>query len=614
LSQIKQCPWRNWANEILGENLRYLREDCGLDRSIVTTEPPIDPGADLLVEEDKIAFMSRDLSMLPGLARDLGEAAAHIEHYRTQSASIRNAQLILSIGIHWGLAPFLAQHLDRETDAVVVFLELEPRQAQVAFRLYDLREVLESPNFFWCVGEGFADHLIEIFRSESLYLIDQRRIAALVAPGLSREVEGTYQRAVSEVFRAVSTDRQRIAESLAKPADSTRDRPRRIWIPLYEGSLHEPIVRAVAEGFRVNGNEVEVAATTSGRTMPLRFISGIADTRPDLVFLLNLPGRNFLKGLGVPLDKPLLDSLRCVTWYVDNPVFYSDAKPDSFSDEDHVYWMDRSWESHLPPIAPTRGGLLPVAGSVPREGEDIERFRHPVSFVGSILETRPVVRSLSKPDRDAVMTQVERLLAGDVESLFDSARQIELTATGVETVGQFVATIRKQPLGGLAAIAYFLYTVANAEKRIRFLGPLVPLGLHVYGTTLWGELLPGIPRDHVHGAVSGEDVIDVYRSSLINIGLHSYQCPTALSPRDFDVLLSGGCLVADWVGDCGRGLIEPGVHAIFVRDSRSLVETVSELLHDESKRRGMAKAGRRHVAEHHTYAERTREILRRLES
>ncbi len=617
MSHTERYLWRDRADRILGENLRYLREESGLDRTMIATEPPVDPDVEVLVENDKVALVSPgapSVPVIPGYPRNLDQAARHIQNYRDQLDSIPDAQLVLAGGIHWGLAPFLLQQWQRNSDAVVVFVERDLEQLQVAFRLYDLCEALQCQHFFWCVGERFRDRLLKTFRRESLYLIPERRIRPLATPAVVRPFNKEHREGVSAVFSAVSQDQQRVTKSFSRPVDPNASGSLTIWTPLYEGSLHEPIVRAIAGGFQANGNEVKIAATNSSRTMPLRFISGIAETRPNVLFLLNLPGRDFVNGLGIPSEGPLLRSLRCVTWYSDDPAFYSNVKSGSFNERGHVYWMERTWGSLLGPIAPERSGFLPVAGSVPREGEDIERFRHPVTFVGSILDTRPAVEALSRPDRDSVMKQVERLLAGESESLLDSAREIELTGAGVDTVERSVGSIRQQPLHGLPAIAYFLYTVANAEKRIRFLSPLVPLGLHVYGTTAWGKLLPGIPHDHVHGSVGGEEIIDLYRSTLVNIGIHSYQCPTALSQRDFNVLLSGGCLVGDWVADCELGLIEPDTHAVFVRDAQSLTDTVQELIEDESKRREKAEAGKRHVAEHHTYEKRTQEILRRLES
>ena len=613
LSELHRWKWISKTPEILSENLRHVRPESGLDVSIFETELHIDPAVEVLVRGEDVALDSPDGAAFPGIPRSTEEARKRGNLVKSQISKIQHAQLILGFGIDWGLVPAVLGRCLKPLNAIVLLLERSLERLRVALRLYDLRTVLESPDVFWCAGPDLGNSLVDLLRCESLYLIDRNRVAAVIAPGLISEESRYYQQAVSSAFGSVSADHSQVHASLARPVASKREGAMRIWTYVVPRSFHEPIVEAIASGFRMNDHHVEVGSASPSRSAALRFITHLAQARPDLLFLLNVPGADFVRDVGLQKNNPFIRSVCRVTWFVDNPAFYAKITPDSFENDDCVFWMDRSFKAELASSVALRGGFLPVASGMTREGEEVGCFRHPVTFVGNIADTRAVMASISHCDRRLLLDQVDRLLCGEVSSPLQCAREVVLQASSVQVIQKVVGMLRQIPLHGSLAVGYFLYVVANAEKRIRFLRPLIPLGIHVYGTDVWGPLLPELPPDRLHGMIGSDQVVNLYRSTLVNVSLHSYQCPTSLNPRDFDVLLSGGCLAADWVPDADAGLIEPGAHAIFVRDPETLSDTVAELLTNESKRREMAEAGREHALKHHTYAARTRELLRRLQ-
>lgn len=612
-SEVHRRKWIARAPEILAQNLQHVRPECGLDISILKSEPDIDPEVEVLVNGQDVAVEVPEAAVLPGVPRSIEEARRRSDFVRRQIGRVQRGQLIFGVGLSSGLVPVLIGQGLESLNGIVVFLERSLEQLRLAFRLCDLRTVLQSRDTFWCVGSDLSHALSGLFRREALYLIGRNRWAVVLAPGLATEESRYYQQVVPAAFQSVSADRSQVSESLFRPAVIPEKGPLRIWTYIVPQSFHEPIVRAIASGFRMNGHHIEVASLDASRAVTLRFIRELSKLRPDLLFLLNLPGADFARALlGPAQDSVFMRSVCRVSWFADNATFYANITRDSFNENDWVFWMDRSFEATLSSPVARLGGFLPVAASVTRKGDDVERFRHAVCFVGNIVDIRPVMESISSADRQLLLQQVDRLVCNEVDSPFECAREVVLGPSSVQIIEKAVSILRQNPLHGSDAVAYFLYVVANAEKRIRFLRPLIPLGLHVYGTDTWRFLLPELSADHVHGRIDIDLVPNLYRSCLVNVGLHSAQCPTCLNARDFDVLFSGGCLVADWVPDADAGLVEPGVHAVFVRDPETLRDTVAELLADESRRREMAEAGREHVLRHHTYTARTRQLLRRL--
>ncbi len=577
------------ANEILSQNLACIRPQSGLEAQFLEVNPDFEP--------------------LPIPTEQLQRSRAYLER---QIRRIRNAQLVFFMGIHSGLVPAVLANPNTRPDAVVVLLEHSEDSVRSAFHLYDLRAVLTSPDVYWCIGPDLKSKLADLFRRESLYMIGRNLIAALPAPGLSAEETQAYQTAISSAYTEITPDYSSVCRSLREPVTIPEHGPSQIWTYNVPNSFHAPIVHAIADGFRANGLSVHIESIQPCRTVPLRLVTSLARVRPDFVVLLNMPGGDFVRPLGLPKDNLFLQSLRRVAWFSDSSDFYSTIGPDSFDDHDTVFWMDRTFEPALSCSPARKGGFLPVAASVTRAGEVRERFQHPVAFVGNVTDLKDVFSALPQADRGPILDQIDRLVSGDAETPMECARMVCPSKQALEIIEKVVGVWRATPLRNTAAVAYFLYVAANSEKRVRYLRPLIPLGLHLYGTDTWGVLFPGMPPERIHGRIGVDNVPDLYRSTQVNIGLHSCQCPTCLNARDFDVLISGGCLVADWVADCEQGLLTDSVHARFPESPESIYETVAELLENKAGRESLASAGQEHVARYHTYTVRIRTMLDRL--
>jgi len=577
------------SGEILSLNLARIRPESGLNAQLFEGNPDFEP-----------------------LSTATGESQRPQAYLERQIQRLQGVQLVFFMGIHSGLVPAVLANPNTRPDSIVVLLEHSEDSLRSAFHLHDLRTVLTSPDVYWCVGTDLTSKLADLLRRESLYMIGQNLVAALPAPGLSAEETQAYQTAISSAYTEIAPDYAAVCRSLREPVTVSEQGPTQIWTYDVPNSFHAPIVHAIAEGFRANGLPVHIESIQPCRTVPLRLMTSLARVRPDLVVLLNMPGGDFIRPLGLPKDNPFLQSLRRVAWFSDNSDFYSTIGPDSFDNRDTVFWMDRTFEPALGCSPAQKGGFLPVAASVTRAGEIREEFQHPVAFVGNVTDLKDIFSVLPQDDRGPILSQVDRLVSGDAETPMECARMISPSKQALEIIEKVVGVWRVTPLLNTAAIAYFLYVAANSEKRIRYLRPLIPLGLHLYGTDTWGVLFPEMPPERIHGRISIDNVPDLYRSALVNIGLHSCQCPTCLNARDFDVLISGGCLVADWVADCEQGLLDPGVHARFSKTPQSLCETVAELLVNNSARENLAFAGQQHATLHHTYTVRTRTLLNHL--
>jgi spore maturation protein CgeB len=178
----------------------------------------------------------------------------------------------------------------------------------------------------------------------------------------------------------------------------------------------------------------------------------------------------------------------------------------------------------------------------------------------------------------------------------------------------YMATTPKQIENPNQTLDYFLYVVSNYSYRRRVIECLLPLGLRVFGPKSWLTVLSAEYRNRYGGSVPFENAADAYASADLCLNLHSFQCPTCLNSRDFDVVMAGGCLLADWVEDYDRGFFAPELEVALFRSDEELLEKAQSLLSDPDRRESMKAAARQRLLAEHTYAHRADVIIRALGS
>jgi spore maturation protein CgeB len=145
---------------------------------------------------------------------------------------------------------------------------------------------------------------------------------------------------------------------------------------------------------------------------------------------------------------------------------------------------------------------------------------------------------------------------------------------------------------------------ATRELRKELANQLSGQGLHLYGDEGWKSLAPGIP---LHPQVDYYiELASIYRNS-VHLNATSFQMPTAVNQRLFDVPVSGGVLITD-NQEAAHELFEENELLLYdsPEEAKELAEQVLRNPTDAARR--MERAAQRTQHEH-TYTHRLESIL-----
>ena len=344
-----------------------------------------------------------------------------------------------------------------------------------------------------------------------------------------------------------------------------------------------------------------------------KVVGSLIDYKPDLLFTVNCSPGALMKDIG--LCKDIVTAVRHprLCYVVDNITLYDDVENlTSVMEDDWFFCADRTFLSWLTPQT-NHAYHLPAATMFAKEGVCEERFAAPLSYVGSLPDLHQYLSKLSPVVFDLLVQLEKNAIQGSVKPLIrilqDFEPQPEWKEEILSAAGVFCSTTNKKLTAEEAVLEYFLYAVITYFKRKRIVEAFLPLGLKVYGPESWLEVLSGKYEDQYGGFVENYDLQNCYRSAEISLNIHSYQCPTCLNMRDFDVPMSGGLVLGDYVEDADRGLLTPGKDMLVYTEIEEAVELASLALADNSRLEEMRKRAHSTVQNQHTFYHRVRRIL-----
>lgn len=139
---------------------------------------------------------------------------------------------------------------------------------------------------------------------------------------------------------------------------------------------------------------------------------------------------------------------------------------------------------------------------------------------------------------------------------------------------------------------YFHYHTISGIERVKILGDLSDLGLHLYGLNTWRELLYyDLKLAECFNDVSiysFEDNMDIYNSSKISINISHEQAISGFSWRVMDIMASSSCLLMekkkDWEILFGKYISDEVKNAIIYNNRYEVREKAIRLLNDEELR------------------------------
>jgi spore maturation protein CgeB len=167
----------------------------------------------------------------------------------------------------------------------------------------------------------------------------------------------------------------------------------------------------------------------------------------------------------------------------------------------------------------------------------------------------------------------------------------------------------KTRLGSVEEYNRFLgYTVFRETVRYRIgrLTILLNEPLVVFGEKDWA---PFLPRTVLHPPVDHlKQTPAVYAHSAINLSLTTFQHPTALNQRHFDVPICNGFLLSDWQEALAEHFV-PDQEVVYFRNDEELQDKVHHYLKHPGARETVTQKARERIEHEHLVSHRVDTIL-----
>ncbi|MBD3165010.1 glycosyltransferase, partial [bacterium] len=293
-----------------------------------------------------------------------------------------------------------------------------------------------------------------------------------------------------------------------------------------------------------------------------------------------------------------------VSWFVDRPGFILLGYPSGAGEMANLFTWERSTITEIRNYGFERVEFLPLATDPERftPGEDLSRGA--LRWVAnSMVSAAAEWREKAGVDHSGLFDLFERAVAlqqaGRIEAV--AALQTAAVAEGID----IAEWDEHRRLTFASAVAL------EATKRFRHALAFANAGngLHLYGDEAWREVAPAIPYEgHVPYP---QGLPGVYRGGL-HLNCTSYQMPSSVNQRVFDIPMCGGILITDDQEDMHE-LFKASEECVLFDAPEEAAERATFLLENpEPGRQRMGKAWKR-IQKEHTYDHRARTILRSVQ-
>ncbi|MFH1743914.1 MAG: glycosyltransferase [bacterium] len=547
------------------------------------------------------------------------------ERRAAQAGALRKAveegaKLVILAGVGIGdIGDEIRTLLGEYPNVGFLVVEQEPVRVLLAATLFDLLPLAESENVLWAVGTDAAEQMVRLCRDNYLYLIPQDRIAFLLGtiPADATEAE-KYTASVASLPGLLEPDRaafDRLVAQFTSGFGEAFTPQGLVWsYHSPRAYIHLPLLQALLRGFEERGWRTHCELAGDDFASSLRLSASIIQSVPDMYLFLNGPSAAFLTDSGIAPGAEREIGRPRIIWIVDDLSVSAPVElRTGYSFRDYVFCADKTYVDSLSHCGAKKVTFLPAAAAVSGAGNFREEWSAPISYVGSIQNMEKYMDRLSAKAKEwlrHVASRKEKDRTVSFREIIESEKPSQSIHDEVRNAAEaYHATTPKELNNPQQILEFFLYVVATYMQRKHTVELLLPLGLRVFGPESWLDVLPAKCRNRYGGFVPFENVADAYASAALSLNLHSYQCPTCLNSRDFDVIMAGGCLVGDWVEDFNGGFFTPGAEVALFRSDDELVETVRSLLSDRQRREIMKSASRTRLLREHTYAHRVDAVL-----
>lgn len=301
---------------------------------------------------------------------------------------------------------------------------------------------------------------------------------------------------------------------------------------------------------------------------------------------------------------------------VDSPVLelYSDSLQLPYN---RVFLFDRCLYDEFVQENPEHIFHIPLATNIGRSAAVIRtaddrtkvRFRHDISFIGSLYSEKCPYNRITLPDYERGFAEglIEAQLKVYGYNFLEEALSDSLTETILTGDKDHYIFPEKSRQAYKALVAQQYLSVKAAEQeRIRM---LKMLSEHFQVTIYTGSDTSMLPHIHNRGfAKSHTEMPVIFNQSKINLNITAKSIRSGLSLRIFDVLGCGGFLITNYQAELPE-VFEIGKELESYASPEELMEKCTYYLVHDSAREAIARRGYEKVCRLHTWDTRLLTIL-----
>jgi spore maturation protein CgeB len=329
---------------------------------------------------------------------------------------------------------------------------------------------------------------------------------------------------------------------------------------------------------------------------------------PDLVLCINHSSRyvaSFIQDIPIPR----------LVWFVDHPSRTVDIP---FHPQDKIFTVaDEFWDEikrrkgkviATVPVASSSNLLHPPANP---------KWRHDVSYVGSILDCRPVLDQLDTSCRQWVDEVVRQQMANPLEMMSKILKVIPPHRKYRKALAQILPSFfsKARYMKEEQLLEYFLYAEANTRRRIHYIKALEGFkSVGIYGPNAWKELLPDqMARNHRGYIANTKDLQDLYRHSKVNLSINSLQGFSFINQRFFEVPSAGGFLVGEYFPGL-ENIFEENREILWFHNVDEMISVADMAIKDEGFRIAALSRIQTNIQNEHTYKNRAEIMIEHIQN
>ncbi len=359
-------------------------------------------------------------------------------------------------------------------------------------------------------------------------------------------------------------------------------------------------------GYYLQGEIRNALERLGHRVVPIRYLEHgkvieqllLSSLEADLLITVNHLGFDQDGELAALLEKI---QLPYVSWFADRPQYILLDHNAAAGEMAHIYTWEKQTIDELKDYGFERVKYLPLA-------TDETVFGSLASKRNGLSGPRWVANSMVEPvqeweRRANARTAHDPMLSMAVEELL-SERRDPLTVLN-EVVLQYPVMTQDWTHGDKLRMATLVAFRATREDRKRIAEAAHTTGLEIVGDEGWHELMP---TTTLHPSIDYGPALALYYNSSIQLNSTSFQMPTSVNQRIFDVPCAGGVLLTDAQEDVFE-LFDAKQECFTFHTPAEARDKVKYIKRHEAEAYKRSERARERILREHTYTQRLKTIV-----